>query len=368
MPHPGFFESAGPYSLRDIAASVDAEIAAGGDQESMISDVLPLSDASAGQLTFFDNPKYRDQLADTRASACLLRPADAGFVSDRTVALITKTPYHAFAKAMQLFYPDAMRSLATGLQIDAAAMETGQGAAGRGAGGAAHNIHPSAVIAADAVIEAGVIIGKEANIGSGTIIAAGAVIGYRVHIGCGSYIGPNASVMHAIIGDRVVLHAGVRVGQDGFGFAMGPRGHIKVPQIGRVVIKDDVEIGANSCVDRGALGDTLIGEGSKIDDLVMIGHNVVIGRHCVIVAECGIAGSSSLGDFVVMGGHAGVSGHVKIGNGVQIAGASHVKDDIADGMRMGGTPAKPFRQWAREIAALNKLTGGASGRRRKGKD
>ena len=163
-------------------------------------------------------------------------------------------------------------------------------------------------------VEPGAIVGREAQIGRGTTIAAGALIGYRVTIGRGSYVGPGRSVTHALIGDRVILHAGVRIGQDGFGFAMGPEGHLKVPQIGRVIIQDDVEIGANSCVDRGALKDTVIGEGTKIDNLVQIGHNVVIGRHCVIVGQVGISGSSELGDFVVMGGQSGIVGHIKIGS------------------------------------------------------
>jgi UDP-3-O-[3-hydroxymyristoyl] glucosamine N-acyltransferase len=157
------------------------------------------------------------------------------------------------------------------------------------------------------------------------------------------------------VGDRVIIHAGARIGQDGFGFAMGPTGHTKVPQIGCVRIEDDVEIGANTTIDRGTLGDTKIGTGTKIDNLVQIAHNVVVGRHCVIVAQSGIAGSAELGDFVVMGAQSGILGHVKVGDGAQIAGLAHVKNDVVAGARMGGSPARPFTEWARELAAIRKL-------------
>ncbi|MGB8711341.1 MAG: UDP-3-O-(3-hydroxymyristoyl)glucosamine N-acyltransferase, partial [Methyloceanibacter sp.] len=163
------------------------------------------------------------------------------------------------------------------------------------------------------------------------------------------------TLTHALIGNRVTIHAGASIGQDGFGFAMGRAGHQKVPQIGRVIIQDDVEIGANTTIDRGALRDTVIGEGTKIDNLVQIGHNVVVGRHCIIVAQTGISGSAELGDFVALGGQVGVVGHVKIGAGAQIAGSSNVRGDVPPGVRWGGTPAKPTRLWFRELTILRQL-------------
>ena len=218
-------------------------------------------------------------------------------------------------------------------------------------------VDPSARIEAGAEIEPGAVVGAEAQIGRGSRIAAGAVVGYRCMLGRDSYVGPGASIMHALVGNRVVVHAGVRIGQDGFGFAMSGEGHLKVPQIGRVIVQDDVEIGANTCIDRGALKDTVIGEGTKIDNLVQIGHNAVIGRHCVIVGQVGIAGSAELGDFVVVGGQGGVAGHIKVGAGAKIAGGSHAIDDVPAGARMVGTPARPIREWTKVQLALQRLAG-----------
>ncbi len=336
MNHPGFFDIAGPFTLAEIAAATQSEVKDPTAAARTLVGVQPLSEASPQHLSFFDNRKYLPQLMETKAGGCLVAAQFADRVPSSTVALVTKSPYRAFALALALFYPEAMRSKAA-------------------AGGAEERISPSAVIEDGAEIEPGAVIGPEARIGRGTRIAAGAVVGYRVTIGRGCYIGPLVSVVHALIGDRVILHPGVRIGQDGFGFAMGAQGHLKVPQIGRVIIQDDVEIGANSTVDRGALKDTIIGEGTKIDNLVQIGHNVVIGRHCVIVGQVGISGSTELGDYVVMGGQSGAVGHIKIGNGAQIAGGSHPKDDVPPGAVMAGTPARPFKQWAREVAAISRL-------------
>lgn len=336
MLHPGFFENMGPFPVAELAALVGAELAPGGDGSRPVADVRALSDASAADVSFLDNRKYLPQLAATAAGFVFVQPAFAERVPPHAAALVTKAPYRAFALALQMFYPDAM-----------------QPKAAIGPTGAA--VDPSAQVEAGAVIEPGAIIGPEAMIGRGSRIAAGAVVGYRVAIGRDCYIGPQSTIVHALIGDRVIIHAGARIGQDGFGFAMGRDGHLKVPQIGRVIIQDHVEIGANTTVDRGALKDTIIGEGTKIDNLVQIGHNVVIGRHCVIVAHTGISGSTELGDFVVMGGQSGTVGHIKIGSGAQVAGASHPKEDVPAGVAVGGTPAKPLKVWARELATLSRL-------------
>jgi UDP-3-O-[3-hydroxymyristoyl] glucosamine N-acyltransferase len=336
MLHPGFFENKGPFPAADLAKVVGAELAPGADGGRAVFDVRALADAGNSDVSFLDNRKYLPQLDATGAGFVLVQPAFAARVPSHAAALVTQAPYRSFALALQKFYPEAL--------VPKAAIGTSGFA-----------VDPSAQIEDGVVIEPGAIVGPEAMIGRGSRIAAGAVIGYRVAIGRDGYIGPSSTVVHALIGDRVIVHAGTRIGQDGFGFAMGRDGHLKVPQIGRVVIQDNVEIGANTTIDRGALKDTIIGEGTKIDNLVQIGHNVVIGRHCVIVAHTGISGSTELGDFVVMGGQSGTVGHIKIGTGAQVAGASHPKEDVPPGVAVGGTPARPLRQWARELAIVSRL-------------
>jgi UDP-3-O-[3-hydroxymyristoyl] glucosamine N-acyltransferase len=337
MEHPGFFRRAGPFSLADIAKATGAELAPGaGAADTMLEDVRTLTDAGPHDLTFFNNRKYADRLKATQAGACLVLPAFAARVPATTGKLVTADPYRGFAQALTLFYPESRHAQAA-------------------PGGGRDLIDPSAELEEGVVVEPGAVIAAEARIGRGTRIAAGAVIGYRVTIGRDSHIGPLATVAHALVGDRVIIHSGVRIGQDGFGFAMSARGHLKVPQIGRVVIQDDVEIGANSTIDRGALKDTIIGEGTKIDNLVQIGHNAVIGRHCVLVAQSGVSGSTELGDFVIMGGQSGAIGHIKIGTGAQIAGTAHPTKDVAPGARIGGTPGRPLTQWARETALLARM-------------
>jgi UDP-3-O-[3-hydroxymyristoyl] glucosamine N-acyltransferase len=349
MEHPGFFHRAGPFPLERLVQETGATLEDAALGSRQINDIRPLNEAGAADVCFLDNPKYAPQLDETRAGACFVQPKFAARVPEGTAALITPEPYRAYARALMLFYPEAGRPKT--------AWEAG---ASTGA-----HIHPSARLEDGVVVEPGAVIGEEVQIGAGSRIAAGAVIGYRCTIGRDCFIGPRVVVTHALIGNNVIIHAGVAIGQDGFGFAMGGQGHAKVAQIGRVIIQDWVEIGANTTVDRGALRDTVIGEGTKIDNLVQIAHNVVVGRHCVLVSQVGISGSSELEDFVVMGGKSGLIGHITVGTGSQIAGYSAVSESVPPGSRWGGIPAKPLKTWAREIAMLKRLTQKFSGKQMK---
>jgi UDP-3-O-[3-hydroxymyristoyl] glucosamine N-acyltransferase len=340
MANTDFFPLAATPTIGMIVQWTGATPSEGADLELVIRGVAAIDRAAPGVLTFLDNPRYSADLAATRASAVLLAPRFARNAPRGCIALTTAEPYRAFADVLARLYPTATRPGAT------------FGAAGVSPGA---SIHPAARLEHDVSVDPGAVIGPGAEIGAGTIIGPNAVIGPLVRIGRNSAIGANCSIYCALIGDRVVIHPGSLIGQDGFGFAMGPTGHKKVPQIGRVIIQDDVEIGAGVAIDRGANRDTIIGEGSKIDNLVQIGHNVVIGRHCVIVAQTGISGSTTVGDFVAIGGQAGLTGHLEIGAGAQIAAQAGVMTDVPARERWGGAPAQPMREFFKEVAAVRKL-------------
>lgn len=339
MADPVFFTSSIEPTLAEIAALAGAVVPDGIDPAQRVSGVAALDRAMATDLTFIDDAAYLPQLRETRAGACLTAARHAGEVPAATVALVCARPHDAYVAALRLMFPAALRPepiLASGLSQ------------------AAH-IDPLARLEDGVTVEAGAVIGAGAEIGRGSIIGPGAVVGPGVRIGRDCHVGAGVTLTHALIGNRVILHPGVRIGQDGFGYLMSARGHAKIPQIGRVVIQDDVEIGANSTVDRGANRDTVIGEGTKIDNQVQIGHNVEIGRHCVIVSQVGISGSARLEDFVSIGGQAGINGHVTIGRGAQVAATAIVKDNLAAGGRYGGVPARPIKEWFREELALRRL-------------
>ena len=338
MSEPVFQRRARGLTLAEIAALTGATAPAPLPTR-RIADVAPLDLAAPSDLTFFDNKNYAAAAGATHAGACFTTAALAKHLPAHVPVLVTPAPYRAFVMVVRELFPHALRPSSL---------------AEAGAVAGAH-VHPTARLENDVTIEPGAVIGPRAEIGGGSVIGATAVIGSEVRIGRNCSIGAGSIITDALIGDRVIIHPGCKIGQDGFGFVMGGKGHLKVPQIGRVIIQDDVEIGAGTTIDRGAIRDTVIGEGTKIDNLVQVGHNVSIGRHCIMAAQSGISGSSTLEDFVVLGGGVGVSDHVTIGEGAQLAGASNVHADVPSGARWAGTPAKPVKLWFREMAMLARM-------------
>jgi UDP-3-O-[3-hydroxymyristoyl] glucosamine N-acyltransferase len=286
-------------------------------------------------VSFLDNRRYASALEQTSAGAVIVHPDMVARVPSSTVAIRTIEPYAAWARVAALFYP--VPSASPGIHPSAIVAEDAR-------------IDPSAEVGPLSVIEAG------AEIGPGCRIGACAVIGSGVIVGRDCRIGAHASLSHAILGARVYVYPGARIGQEGFGFASTNDGFLSVPQLGRVILEDDVEVGANSTIDRGSSRDTIIGAGSRLDNLVQIGHNVVLGRCCVIVAQVGISGSTVLEDCVRVGGQAGIPGHVRIGQGAEIGAQAGIISDVDPGARVVGSPAQPLKDYFRQIAKLKKLT------------
>jgi UDP-3-O-[3-hydroxymyristoyl] glucosamine N-acyltransferase len=334
---PRFFARTAPQPLAAVAAACGTPAPAE-QAERLFVGVAPLQTAGPEHVSFFDNRRYAAALAETRAGAVIVAPAMAGRVPAGSIALVTKEAYLGWARVAALFHPDPP---------------------------AVAGVHPSAVVDPSATVDPsaeigpGAVIGAGAEIGPRCRIAPLAVIGDGVTLGPDCRVGSHASLSHAMIGARVRIYPGARVGQEGFGFAITATGPVSVPQLGRVIIEDDVEVGANATIDRGSAQDTVIGAGSRLDNLVQIGHNVRLGRCCVIVAQVGISGSAVLEDFVMLGGQSGVTGHIRVGRGARVSAQAGVMKDVPPGAEMAGTPAMPAREVFRQIVALKRL--GAAG-------
>ncbi|MGH7057078.1 MAG: UDP-3-O-(3-hydroxymyristoyl)glucosamine N-acyltransferase [Acetobacteraceae bacterium] len=329
---PRFYEKSGPHPLAAVAAAAGGEVA---DGERLLQGVAPLQSAGPQEVSFFDSPRYAAALSETRAGAVIVRRDMQQCLPQGVAAIVVEEPLRAWARVAALFHP----------------LPPWQ-----------PGIHASAIVAEDAIVDVTAevgplaVVGRGAEVGPRSRIGPGAVIGEGVALAADCRIGASASVSYALLGERVSIHPGARIGQEGFGFAIGEGGFVSAPQLGRVILEHDVEIGANCTIDRGSLQDTVIGAGTRLDNLVHIGHNVRIGRLCVIVAQVGISGSTVVEDFVMIGGQAGLAGHLHVGRKARIGAQAGVMADVAAGARIVGSPAERVRTIVRQLATLRRLS------------
>lgn len=336
MADPRFYKNSGRISLQKILDITNASLSTPHkvNLQMTFNDVATLQGAGPNEVSFFHNKKYLAEFNKSQAGLVFCLPEDVKEASPSMLVLSTPSPYRAYAQVAAAFYPEIERSL---FHDDK------------------NFISPQAKIENNVLIEPGAVIGPGVVIGEGSCIGANAMIGAGVQIGSNCLIGAHCSITHALIGNEVILYPGVRIGQAGFGFFMDEKGHITIPQLGRVIIQDRVEVGANTTIDRGTLEDTIIGSATRIDNLVQIAHNVHIGKGCVIVAQVGISGSTTLGDYVIAAGQAGLIGHLQIGDRVTIAAQSGVLRNVAAGETIAGSPAVPIKQWHRQTVTLARM-------------
>jgi UDP-3-O-[3-hydroxymyristoyl] glucosamine N-acyltransferase len=329
-----FFARSGPHALAAVASAAAGSAAT---VDLSLTGVAPLQSAGPHEVSFVDNRRYISALKGTRAGAVIVHPDMSDQVPRTSVPIVTEAPYEGWARVAALFHPEPANS---------------------------PGVHPSAIVDSGAHVDPLAEIGPFCVIGAGAEIGGRCRLGPHVTVGPGVVLGPDcrvgqhASLSHAIVGARVYVYPGARIGQEGFGFTSTPSGFLTKPQLGRVIVGDDVEIGANSTVDRGSFGDTVIGAGTRIDNLVQIGHNVRLGRCCIIVAQVGIAGSTVLEDFVQLGGQSALAGHLHVGEAAKIGAQSGVMSDVAAGEVLLGTPAQPRRSFFKQAAILKKLING----------
>lgn len=335
-----FYNNLGPILLDALAEKIGGTLIAPSDQPvdiPTISGIRHLEEAGAGDLTFLANTKYEDMISSTKASAAIVEPDFLEKRSFKNLWLITHpNPYYAYSLAMDLLY------------VPKAKFDSGIEDSAR--------IDKNASLGEDVYVGHNVVIEAGAQVGGGSVIGSNSYIGHNVRIGKNARIDPNVTITHSIIGDSFVALPGARIGQDGFGFSTHQGKHKKIFHIGRVIIEDDVEIGANTTIDRGALKDTIIKKGARLDNLVQVAHNVEIGEGSILVSQVGVAGSTKVGKYCAFGGQAGFAGHLKIADGSRVAGQAGVQHDIDEpGGTYFGTPALPIRDWQRQNVAIKRL-------------
>jgi UDP-3-O-[3-hydroxymyristoyl] glucosamine N-acyltransferase len=328
---PRFFARSGSHSLATVAETAGA---AAPSIDLLLTGVAPLQTAEPDEVSFLDNRRYAPALEKTLAGAVIIHPDMLSRVPAGTVPIVTAEPYAGWARVAALFHPTPPGR--PGVHLSAFVAEGAR-------------VDPSAEVGPFALVEAGAAVGAGCRIGPYTAVGSGVVLGPECRIGA------HASLSHALLGARVYVYPGARIGQEGFSFASTETGFLTVPQLGRVVLEDDVEVGANTTIDRGSTGDTVIGAGSRLDNLVQIGHNVRLGRCCVIVAQVGIAGSTVLEDFVQVGGQAAMAGHVRIGKGARIGAQAGVISDVPPSAALVGSPAQPRQEFFRQMVALKRM-------------
>ena len=334
MLHNSFHKVMGPYSIANLASLVNAKVY-NNDPKALIKGAADIDNASEGYITFISIKKTLNKLKKSNASACLINKYDPDYFSNNMIYLEVSDPHVAFALISQKFYPteSVIPKISKNCEISD------------------RNIYNNSIrVDSYSVIEEKVTIGSNVWIGSNCFIGKGVIIGD------GTRVLSNTSIECAEIGKNVLIYSGVRIGQKGFGFAPTKSGHVPIPQLGIVKIEDNVEIGANSCVDRGSYGDTIIGKGTFIDNLVHIAHNVKIGKYCAIAGQVGIAGSAVIDDYCMFGGQVGIGGHINVGKAVQAGGQSGITKSVKAGSKVSGTPAVSLNDYHRQAILLNKLT------------
>ncbi len=335
MADPRFFQKVNGLTLEQVASVGEVTLPNDADKNRVFKDVAGLDEAGPDDISWAFIPKARESLKTTKAGAVIVPEKFVSFVPEGCIALISKDAHRSYGLVASAFYPRVVEAFISDKAFIDETAELGEGCR----------------------VEAGAFIGPHVKLGRRCLIQPNAVIEAGVQMGDDCTVGANATVSHCVAGNQVYIYPGCHIGQDGFGFAMSPAtGPQKVPQLGRVIIGDDVEIGSSTCVDRGAMGDTVIESGCRIDNLVQVAHNVKLGKCCVMVSQVGIAGSCSFGDFVVAGGQVGFAGHLKIGTGAQIAAQSGLMSDVPAGAILMGSPAVPHKEYMRQVLAIQGLT------------